>query len=451
VPGRLPVGPYRVISGPAGDVPWYMVSFDRNGRCTAPRTAQELVERAASGRYSDVVVFSHGWNNDWAQATARYESFVNGYLRILPERPLVDNPHRPLLVGIFWPSIALITESEEAPDIAGGGAGRDEDVAAERAIIEELGQALPAEQTEEFYALIQHEELDPGAARELAAMFLPLLGSDLTEAGDTEPPALDDVMAGWREKPAVRAVPDLDDLGYYGEEGPAGEEGAGHGAPEAAGPKGFDPRDLMRAFTVWQMKDRAGVVGSRGVASLLTDLLEQASPPVHCVGHSYGAKIVLTAICAPRSRPASVRSALLLQPAVSALCFAEDARGTGRRGGFRAALERVQLPILSTFSTHDVALTRFYQWAMRRGRDVAEPEIAATAPRRYAALGGFGPAGLGAAADVIEVHDPGTPYPLTPGPLRVHGIQATRTISSHGDVSNPSTWWMMHQLLHAPQ
>lgn len=451
MPARLPVGPYRIISGPAGDVPWYMVSFDRNGRCTAPRTSQELVERAASGRYTDVVVFSHGWNNNWTQATARYESFVDGYLRILRESPPAGSPRHPLLVGIFWPSIALITESEEAPDIAAGDGDPDEGVAAERAIVEELGQALPAERTEEFYALMQNEELDLGAARELAAMFLPLLRSDLTEAGDTESPELDDVLAGWRETPAAKAVPDLDDLGYYGNHGPAGEEGADRGAPEAAGLKGFDPRDLVRAFTVWQMKDRAGVVGSRGVAALLTDLLHQPSPPVHCVGHSYGAKVVLTAICARRNGPASVRSALLLQPAVSALCFAEDAGGTGRSGGFRAALERVQLPILTTFSARDVALTRLYQWAMRRGRDVGEPEIAAAAPPRYAALGGFGPGGLGGAADVIEVHDPGTPYPLGPGPLRVHGIQASRTISSHGDVSNPSTWWMMQQLLHAPQ
>jgi hypothetical protein len=426
-----------------------MVSFDRNGRCTAPRTSQELVERAASGRYTDVVVFSHGWNNTWVQATARYESFVNGYIRILRESPPTGGPRRPLLVGIFWPSIALITEGEEAPDIAAGGAGPDEDVAAERAIIEELGQALPAERAQEFYALMQHGELAPGDARELAAMFLPLLGSDLTEAGDTESPELDDVLAGWRETPAARAVPDLDDLGYYGSQGQAVEEGADGGAPEAAGLKGFDPRDLVRAFTVWQMKDRAGVVGSRGVAPLLSDLLDQPAPLVHCVGHSYGAKVVLTAICAPRSGPTSVRSALLLQPAVSALCFAADAGGTGRPGGFRAALERVQLPILTTFSARDVALTRLYQWAMRRGRDVGEPEIAAAGPPRYAALGGFGPGGLGAAADVIEVHDPGTPYRLSPGPLMVHGIRATRTISSHGDVSNPSTWWMMQQLLHA--
>jgi hypothetical protein len=443
--GRLPAEPYRIIPGPAGDIPWYMVSFDRNGRCTAPRTAHELVDQAASGRYSDVVLFCHGWNNDWSQATARYESFIVGYLGVLRDFPPPAGPRQPLLVGIFWPSTALVSESEAAPDIAGGVA-RDEDIAAERETIEELGRALPAEQAERFYALIQREVLDSGAAQELTTMFLPLLASDLAEAGGGKPPTPDEVVSGWWAASATVAIPDLDDFGYYTEEAAEGKP------PEAAGLRWLDPRDLIRAFTVWQMKDRAGVVGSYGIASLLTDLMKHSSLSVHCVGHSYGAKVVLSAICAPRSGSSSVRSVLLLQPAVSCLCFARDADGTGRPGGFRPALERVQLPILSTFSSRDLALRRFYQWALRRGRDLGEPAIAGLAPpSRYAALGGFGPGGLGAAAVVIDVLDAGTPYALDPGSPEVYGVQATRTISSHGDVSNPSTWWMLQQLLHAPQ
>lgn len=443
--GRLPAGPYRIISGPAGDIPWYMVSFDRNGRCTAPRTAHELVDRAASGRYSDVVLFSHGWNNDWSQATARYESFVAGYLRVLREFPPTDGPRQPLLAGIFWPSTALVSESEAAPDIAGG-VVRDEDIAAEREIIEELGRALPTEHAEKFYALIQREALDSGASHELTTMFLPLLGSDLAETGGGKSPTPDDVVSGRWAAPATVAIPDLDDLGYYT------EKAAGSKAPETAGLSWLDRRDLIRAFTVWQMKDRAGAVGSYGLGSLLTNLLMHSSLSVHCVGHSYGAKVVLSAICAPRSGSSSVRSVLLLQPAVSCMCFARDADGTGRPGGFRPALERVQLPILSTFSSRDLALTRFYQWALRRGRDLGEPTIAGLAPpSRYAALGGSGPGGLGTAASVIDVLDAGTPYALGPGSPEVYGVQATRTISSHGDVSNPSTWWMLQQLLHAPQ
>ncbi len=48
----------------------------------------------------------------------------------------------------------------------------------------------------------------------------------------------------------------------------------------------------------------------------------------------------------------------------------------------------------------------------------------------------------------MDVLDPGDSYELAKRP-RVVGIRATRTISGHGDVSNPSTWWMLRQLLDA--
>jgi len=63
---RLPVGPYKIVRG-ANDasIPWYILPFDRNGRCTGPRTADAALKQAADGAFTDVVVFSHGWNNGW--------------------------------------------------------------------------------------------------------------------------------------------------------------------------------------------------------------------------------------------------------------------------------------------------------------------------------------------------------------------------------------------------
>lgn len=95
------------------------------------------------------------------------------------------------------------------------------------------------------------------------------------------------------------------------------------------------------------MKDRAGTVGARGVAPLLTDLLRASEARVHLLGHSFGGKVVLSALCVPSDLPRKVHAALLLQPAVSHLCFAERVPGTDRPGGYRAALQRVERPILS--------------------------------------------------------------------------------------------------------
>jgi pimeloyl-ACP methyl ester carboxylesterase len=192
------------------------------------------------------------------------------------------------------------------------------------------------------------------------------------------------------------------------------------------------------------MKDRAGRVGARGVHDLLGRLVG-ASPDVrvHLIGHSYGCRVVLSALCAgdPPVRP--VDSVLLLEPATSALCFATDVDGSGRPGGYRPALERSRQPILTTFSGHDVPLTKLFHFAARRASDLGDAVIAGTPlPSRYAALGGFGPYGCDADSVVVPPATPPQAYPLG-GPKRVIAVQGDSVISGHGDVANPATAWML--------
>ena len=106
-------------------------------------------------------------------------------------------------------------------------------------------------------------------------------------------------------------------------------------------------------------------------------------------------------------------------------------------------LDRVNKPILSTFSAHDFPLTRVFHLAVRRSGDLGEAQIAADEPpSKYAALGGFGPRKAG--EKLIDVLDRPQKYAL--GDARVYGIKATRTIPGHGDVSNESTWWALYNL-----
>ncbi len=456
-------GPFRTVTLGNTVMPWYMTSYDRRGRCTSPRTAQEVVDRAASGSYTDVVLFSHGWNNDWAQSTSHYESFVGGYLDQVRDHPPAGGVRSVLLVGIFWPSKALVDERGRAPAIAGGrgreGSG-DPAVAQFRDDVDELGQSLPPEQADRLYELAQRDGLEPAEARELAAMFLALFDRDVTELGEPDRPDPADIVRGWLAGAAGRGeVPDLDPLGYHedvllagpGHDGADPRQVGEDGGPQAAGGTLLDPLGIVRSLTVWQMKDRAGVIGAAGVAPLLSDLL-RTGVRVHCIGHSYGAKVVLSAIAAMPASGRTVRSALLLQPAVSYLCFAAAVPGTDRAGGYRAVLDRVDLPILSTFSADDVPLTRFYQHALRRRGDVGEPAAAAGghAPNRYAALGGFGPGGLRADEyEELAVKPPGRWYPPARAGVRVRGVRATGVITGHGNVSNPATWWLLRHLLHA--
>lgn len=435
---RLPPGPYRTLRGPDGiEVPFYVIPFDKRGLCTGPETRRHLLDRLRAERFSDLFVFSHGWNNDWATSIRRYEGFIGGYMRMRRERALpAPDGYKPLLVGIFWPSTALVfTEEEKGPRIAAGEPEAvDEVVAEERREVEELAAELDDRQAADLYALTQKGKLTEEEARRLAEIAAAFYrgGAD-EEVGLETAVSPEELLEIWKQAP-----PAEDDLSAFI---------AGAPGPQTAGAlSALDPRNVVRTLTVYQMKDRAGRVGATGVHELLRDALGAGEARVHLIGHSYGGKVVLSALCAG-PLPRKARSVLLLQPAVSHLSFAETVPEAGRPGGYRAALERVENPILTTYSSHDFPLTKVFHLAVRRKGDLGEARIAAASgapPSKFAALGGFGPRASG--EKLVDVLDAPARYPFDGG-ARLYGVDGSRTIGGHGDISNESTWWALYNLV----
>jgi hypothetical protein len=418
-----------------------VIPFDKNGVCTGPRTLDGLVRAAQDA--TDVFLFSHGWNEDWSAATRRYDEFAASYVDVRHREwsPPTRN-YRPVLVGVFWPSAALVLPSEEAPDIAGGPEPAPpqpdfEDITA-------LAESLPPDRAARFYELAQRDALDRDEATEFAALLVPALaGVDDELDQDATAPQAADLVDVWAQLPAdAGGDGGPRDLGGFIDDGPGQPGGAG---PAVGGLLDIlDPRNIVRVATVLLMKDRAGHVGGTGVAAMLRRLVD-ASPDsrLHLVGHSYGCKVVLSALCNGPAPGRPVESVLLLQPALSCLCFATDADGKGHAGGYRAALERTRQPIMTTFSSHDIPLTQLFHWAVRRASDLGEAVIAGAPPSRYAALGGFGPQGAG--ADVVTVTAKREPdrYDVTAAGRRIVAVQADATIGGHGDVTNPATAWSL--------
>ncbi len=459
MPKTLEPGPYRHITTSDGSkAPWYVMPFDKRGVSTAPRTRAHLLNEIESGGYTDVFLFSHGWNNDWSVAMERYEHFLAGFIKMRRDHSLnVPRNYKPLLVGVIWPSTALVLPWERAPRFAAIGispeAEMDADVGDEREIVNELAEAIDESKRERFYELVQcGEGLAEAEALELAEMLLDVGTEDQAELPLSQPPSAADLVAAWRE--AQSEIPresnddsplEDDDFGTFDGEAEA---------PQVAGVlSSLDPRNVVRMASVLQMKDRAGVVGGRGVSKLLTDLLAipnaEEQLRVHLVGHSYGAKVVLSALCSgDHSR--KVASVLLLQPAISRLCFAEDA-GRGQAGGYRSALNRSALPIMSTFSRKDMALTRFFHLAARRRSDQGELRIAAGGePSRFAALGGFGPGNLGPEENaIVKMKSVGDNYDLNHVNEPVVSLEGHEAIHGHGDISNPYTWWALFNAVKA--
>jgi hypothetical protein len=97
----LPPGPYQSLPCPdAPPRPFYVLPFDKRGICEAPATRTHLLEEAATGRYTDIFVFSHGWNNDWPGAVKSYRHFIDGFMAMVrkPRKLALPAHFRPL----YW-------------------------------------------------------------------------------------------------------------------------------------------------------------------------------------------------------------------------------------------------------------------------------------------------------------------------------------------------------------
>ena len=442
--------PFRELN--LGDVtlPLWMVPFDQAGTCAGTQTRARIIEEVARGGPTDVFLFSHGWNNNFGRAEHAYERFIAGYHQFVRSHDLPQPPgYRPLLVGFHWPSIDLVLPWERPPKIAGGMEDDDEPMALD-AMVAEAKESISPEGAGTLEALAARPELTETEASEFASLLAEAYPDDELDPSAGRPDA-EEILDTW----SALIDEDLSD----GEHEPAGPESfivaredRPATAPEAAGrllrgPR-FAPRDILRAFTVYKMKDRAGLVGQRGAGAFLRDCLRASDTPrFHLIGHSYGSRLLLAAVCAD-SLPRAVSSLLLLEPAVNYLCFAHEVPKTGRPGGFRPALTRVEQPILCTFSANDKALHDFFHLAVRRKSDLGELKIAGAlgeVPSVYAALGGWGPGGLDAdEARQIPLAKYPTRYELGNVSHRIYALNGKTGITGHSDVINEWTYWALY-------
>lgn len=445
----MPVASVGPVKLPDVQMESWLIKFNKEGECTSPQTRQALVERLGQAGDTPVIFFSHGWNNDFDDATELYRQFL---LR-LQDHIVATNPamERPMFVGVLWPSIWLSFDSGLA---IGGGAeigaqGDSPLTATEQKVAGELAaNLLSAPERERFSALMAVQGLDAAEVSELSTLMQRSLKCSTlgppaaSEEGD--PPSAADIESALNALP-TRYSHASDDEGKLAPGGIIGSATAVRARP-AGLLSYFDPRNALRVASVYQMKDRAGAVGSRGVAALLSDVLDSAPGRVHLVGHSYGCKVVLSALAAAAS-VRKVSSALLLQPAISHLAFAPWVPTTNGPGGYAGTVARIERSLLMTYSAKDIALHELFHLALRREGDVAEARIAAGGagepPSQYAALGGYGPRRAGQQLQ-DRLPEPGRPFDLLREPTPMAFDGSAGQINGHGDVATPYTAWLMY-------
>jgi hypothetical protein len=414
----------------------WILRYDEGGACLSPESRQALIEACASEPDRPLIVFSHGWNNDFEDATDLYARFLVEFEKF---GPIGSNP---IFVGITWPSIWF--PAKEGPTIASSHA------ATYGELIDVFAEELKSPRLKQ---LLIRNTLTTDEARELANLLTPIVKPESREGAEgerTDKDAVFRTLMSMESAIESESYDDLDEVGFVDE----AEDVEEH--PIADAGARLNTINAVRMASLYLMKDRAGRVGEAGVHSLLRELLAASRAGLHAVGHSFGCKVVLSGVV-QGNLPRRLASLLLLQPAISHLSFAGTIPGRDIPGAYRDVPDKVESPIICTYSAHDFPLHAVYHHAVVRGGDVGEIRTAAAPrstagnpPNNYAALGGYGP------VDSFEhLVDPmraaGELYDHPKG-VRIIAIDGStgQRIPGHGDIATMDVAWILRtQMMEA--
>ena len=178
------------------------------------------------------------------------------------------------------------------------------------------------------------------------------------------------------------------------------------------------------------MKERAGLVGMKGVAPLI-DRLAPHVARIHLIGHSFGGRVV--AATALVSQTDKIHSASFLQAAFSHNGFSPAAL---MNGFFRPVIDkkRVKGALIATHTKNDAAVGIAYPLASRISGTVAA--ALGDENDKYGGLGRNGAQQMNPGEAIgAELLASGSVYQFTPG--KIYNLVADRCIKNHGDFTGP--------------
>ena len=445
-------------------LPFWQLTFDAQGDMD-DSAAQTVVADIKQQAVTDLVVFSHGWNNSQATARRLYSAWFTTLAGQL-DQARTDRPVKVGVVGVFWPSQRWSDEpipdfeGQAAQPAAGGAAAaapvRPAVVAGPPAIdpttVKELSKLFPAGAAHlaRMAELLAGEPTAP-AMSEFKVELDAFAKATAVEDDDGEGAAEADPAGTPRmleDEPAdlfARYATQLRASGVTFDDGGGGEAGladkaksAWHGAKEA-----------LRQLTYFQMKNRAGVVGRNGLGPFLGRLAAaDTGIAVHLVGHSFGARVVSYSLVGlPAGKPSPVRSLTLLEGAFSHFAFADSLPfAPSRKGGLAGQLARINGPLTVCFSTHDDAVGRFYPLASIAARD----DSAAAQDRfyRWGGMGHDGAQAVSARRDTLQPAGPGAVYQFRDQQaLNIDCSDVVRAggppSGAHSDIVHPELTWVV--------
>ena len=433
-----------------GDIagfPYLEAEFTKEGALLAPPDPKQIADFVTSAGATDLLVISHGWNNDMDEARTLYRDFFGHARKALQEGMVPGAASRRFAVlGVLWPSKKFAEEDL----IPGGGAGLGgaEDSAIGNRL-EQLGQADPsaAAALGQARGLLDRLEHDSAAQRR----FVDLVRSVVPRPKDTTDDASDQLFAlpgdellDMLSAPMLTLTPPSEESG--GAAGgvataAAGAQGQTAGLLDLGSGIKAGARRFLNFTTYYQMKERAGQVGAGGLNSVLRHLRTHGpAVRLHLIGHSFGGRLVAAAADGPGDAPAvRIDSLTLLQAAFSHNGFAPRFDGT-HDGFFRkiVAERKVAGPIVVTYTVNDKAVGLAYPLSSRLARQQSSALGDANDP-----YGGIGRNGAVKTPEARggELLAAGGPYAFAPG--AIYNLRADAYITEHNDVARPETAYAM--------
>ena len=428
--------------------PFWTLQFDDDGRLTQPAAA-EFVQQISAKSLTDLFIFSHGWNNSQTDAMLLYTGFFGELEKLMNDASI---PKRPEVVagaaGVLWPSILF--PGDTAPLSSGGAASFNSTVSA-KTLNTELPKLFPKpEHQPHLQTLLQLLDDQPPDNESLFAFRDAL--SQLLQAGSSQ-----NTTAGANDDLELQAatVQSDDDwlrmLDAFSVQPSVDADGFGGGAADFGSYFGRlwnGAKNLLRVGSYWQMKNRAGVVGRKGLGPLLGQL-QQAAPNlrIHLIGHSFGARLVSYSLAGlpdgAVGQKSPVKSLFLLQGAFSHFAFADALPfDPSRKGDLAGMAARVDGPLLTTHSLKDLAVGNAYPAASIVGG--ADASAATDLLYRWEGMGHDGAQGVN--AQNATLCDVKIPYSFQTGQwTNLDGnqviVEGGPPSGAHGDIVHPQTAW----------
>ncbi|CAD6543067.1 hypothetical protein LMG27952_03983 [Paraburkholderia hiiakae] len=392
---------------PGGDIEYYLILFDENGRERAEADGTMLSAAvnarlaAADDPITDVFVCSHGWQGDVPAAIDQYDRWIGAMAQCQADLAAMEarNPaFNPMVIGVHWPSLpwGMETVPATAASItsASGVLAPTDDASSNDAIdtlAGQLGGDVAARDALQRIFAFADKASDTNLPGHVLADFETLFVSSKLRTGSSagrpgadqdgfDPQAIVDALA----PPA----------------GTAAAPAAGAAAPHVLGIVSAIKDAVvapLRQLSFWKMKDRARTFGEGGAHALLGAMQSaSATARFHLMGHSFGCIVVSGMIAGENAASAipalrrPVDSLFLVQGALSLWSFAADVPfAPGTSGYFSRILDGALVcgPLLTTQSTWDTAVGKFYPLgAAAKGQFL----LGADSFPKYGGVGAFG-------------------------------------------------------------